>query len=149
MTSRLKFSVLRLLLAGLPGSAAAATCQQETTGRSKNSHPVDGNWGFDRPSYRDKFNCGGFLERLRRNHQNNSGHHYKGWGNDAYSEGDIFVGWTPAMYRNARLSAVCGGRVIDPEYHLHWLDSCAIHAAIYPFVNHPDDYRSTNPPSEP
>jgi hypothetical protein len=88
MTFRLKFSVVGLLLASLPRSAAAATWQQETTEWSKNSNPVVGNWGFDRPAYRD--------ERLRRNHQCNSGHHHKGWGDDAYSDGNIFVAWAPA-----------------------------------------------------
>jgi hypothetical protein len=52
MTSRLKFSVLGLLLAGLPGSAAAANWQQETTEWSNNSKPVVGNLGFHRPGYR-------------------------------------------------------------------------------------------------
>lgn len=46
-------------------------------------------------------------------------------------------------------SEVRGGRVIDHEYHLNWLDRRTIHAATYPLVNQPDAYRSTNPPSEP
>jgi hypothetical protein len=91
--------------------------------------------------YKDKFNCGGFLERLKRNHQYNGGHHHKGSGDDAYSDGNIFVAWQPAMYRKALLRTVRGGQVIDHEYHLDWLDRRAIHAASYPFISNPDAYR--------
>ncbi|MBE0537688.1 MAG: hypothetical protein IH624_18645 [Phycisphaerae bacterium] len=95
--------------------------------------------------YRNKFNCGGFLERLKRNGQYNSGHHQKGWGDDAYSDGNIFVAWQPSMYRNAILRRVRGGQVIDHEYNLEWLDRYAIHAASYPFISDPDAYRGKEP----
>lgn len=92
--------------------------------------------------YRDKFNCGGLLERLQRNNQYNGGHHHKGWGDDAYSDGNIFVAWEPSMYRTAILRTVRGGRVIDHEYNLDWLNRRAIHAASYPFLSNPDAYRN-------
>jgi hypothetical protein len=92
--------------------------------------------------YRDKFNCGGLLERLKRNNQYNAGHHHKGWGDDAYSDGNIFVAWEPSMYRNAILRTVRGGRVIDHEYNLDWVNRRAIHAASYPFLVNPDAYRN-------
>jgi hypothetical protein len=92
--------------------------------------------------YRDKFNCGGLLERLKRNNQYNSGHHHKGWGDDAYSDGNIFVAWEPSMYRNAILRTVRGGQVIDHEYNLDWVNRRAIHATSYPFLSNPDAYRN-------
>jgi hypothetical protein len=91
--------------------------------------------------YRDKFHCGGLLERLKRNQQYNSGHHHEGWGDDAYSDGNIFVAWAPGIYRNALLREVRGGLVIDHEHHLDWLDRQAVHNASYPFLRDPDAYR--------
>jgi len=92
--------------------------------------------------YRDKFNCGGLLERLRRNNQYNNGHHHTSWGDDAYSDGNIFVAWQPSMYRNAALRKVRGGLVIDHEYNLYWVNRRAIHAASHPFLSNPDAYRN-------
>lgn len=71
----------------------------------------------------------------------NSGHHHQGWGDDAYSDGNIFVAWQPALYRNALLRNVRGGQVIDHDYDLNWLDRRAVHAASFPFLSNPDAYR--------
>jgi hypothetical protein len=92
--------------------------------------------------YENKFNCGGFLERLKRNHQYNSGHHQKKWGDDAYSDGNIFVAWEPSMYRNVRFRDIRGGQVLDHEYNLEWVNRRAIHAASYPFISDPNAYRN-------
>lgn len=149
---------LSLLVAGSRFVQPASGFTQE---HSDDWNDVSGDWAvldnlknvLDRESlpfiddpYRDKFNCGGFLERLKRNHQYNSGHHHKGWGDDAYSDGNIFAAWQPAVYRNARLREVRGGQVIDHEYHLDWLDRRAIHAASYPFLSNPDAYRGCDVP---
>jgi chitodextrinase len=86
--------------------------------------------------YVDKFRCGGFLERLKRNNQYNAGHH-SSCGDDAYSDGNVFVAWEPSMYNNALLRSVRGGMVIDHEYNLNWVNRTAVHNATYPYITNP------------
>jgi hypothetical protein len=77
MTSRLRFSVVGLLLAGLVGSAAIAIRQQGPTQWSDNLNPVLSDSGVDLLGNRDKSNRGGLPERLRRNDQYKRGNHHR------------------------------------------------------------------------